>query len=83
MKKVSNRKQSCFSCFHGRRIDSINNFAVCFALCETETDIPEIIDEPNLGNCPSYVSRDAEIHDWTERYLLSHDENETENENEE
>lgn len=69
MKKVSNRKKSCFSCFHGRRIDSVNNFAICFACCENATDIPDIIEEPNSGECPSYKSRDDEIRDWTDRFL--------------
>lgn len=69
MKKAGNRKQSCFSCFHGRRIDSVNNFAVCFFGCACDADVPELIVEPNSGNCGGYANCDDEIGDWTERYM--------------
>jgi hypothetical protein len=69
LKKAGNRKQSCFSCFHGRRIDTVNNFAVCFFGCKSDADVPELITEPNSGDCNGYENRDEEISGWTERYM--------------
>lgn len=69
VKKPKNRKKSCFSCFHGRRIDSLNTFAICLYGCKSEKDYPELIVEPNSGDCSVYKNREDEIGEWLEDYM--------------
>ena len=52
---MSNRReQSCFGCWHGRRVDGVKSLAVCVLFGE---EAAELIYKPYRGDCPSWEEK--------------------------
>ena len=51
------RAGSCFNCWHSRRIDGLNGVCVCVANV-SKTNKPDLIEEPNSGECKQFFSKD-------------------------
>lgn len=58
------RPENCFRCWHCRRIDGLSSCCICLANVSKHDKVPEFIEEPYGGRCPSFYDKTIEEGKW-------------------